>query len=298
MISGILNLDKPAGWTSFDVVGFVRGRCGERHVGHAGTLDPAATGVLPLCLGRATRMVEYLVDATKTYVADVELGVVTDTYDADGRVLGRTDAAGVERSRVAEALQAFVGEIEQRPPPYSAIKRAGVPLYRLARAGAAVETQPRRVLVQRIALLDYAPPRLRLEVECGKGTYIRSLAHDLGAALGVGGSLAGLVRTRVGTFRLADAVDIDTLRVELEDGSWRQRLWAPDEVLLAWDAAILDADSSRRLSHGGALTLDAAANAGARCRAYSGDGDFLATLRYADGAWRPDKVFAPAGAAP
>ena len=138
-ISGILNVDKPAGWTSFDVVRFVRGRCGERRVGHAGTLDPAATGVLPVLIGRATRLTEYLVDATKAYDATVELGVATDTYDAEGEVVARADASGVALSQVEDGLQAFRGDSLQTPPIYSALKRDGVPLYKRARRGETIE---------------------------------------------------------------------------------------------------------------------------------------------------------------
>ena len=211
-VTGLLNVDKPPGWTSFDVVAFVRKQTGVRRVGHAGTLDPAATGVLPVCLGQATRVVEYLVDATKTYVATVRLGRVTDTYDADGAVQSEADASGVSREAVEAALDRFRGLIEQRPPPFSALKRDGVPLYKLARAGQAAEAAPRRVTIYRLDITKYEPPLLSLEIECGKGTYVRSLAHDLGASLGVGGSLASLVRTRVGPFALADAIDIEALR--------------------------------------------------------------------------------------
>ncbi len=294
-MTGILNVDKPAGWTSFDVVAFLRRQSGVRRVGHAGTLDPAATGVLPVCFGQATRVVEYLVDASKAYEAVVRLGVVTDTYDADGTVQSETDASGVGLAAIEAALAAFRGEIEQRPPAFSALKREGVPLYKLARAGRPVETVARRVTIYSLDITSYRPPLLGLRVECSKGTYIRSIAHDLGARIGVGGSLAGLVRSRVGSFDLAAAVAIETLRPELADGSWRQRLYAPDEVLLDWKAAILGEASEARLRQGQALRLEAVPGAAGaeRCRAYGREGDFLAVLRYAgDSAWKPEKVFA------
>jgi len=295
-VSGILNLDKPAGWTSFDVVAFVRRRTHVRRVGHAGTLDPAATGVLPLLLGQATRLAEYLVDATKVYEATIELGLETDTYDAEGEVLRRADASGVNRESVEVALLRFRGEIDQAPPPYSALKREGVPLYKRARRGEDVQTAPRRVRADRLDIISYEPPVLRVEVECGKGFYVRSLAHDLGAALGVGGCLVALRRARVGPFRVEDAVDIETLRREIESGEWRERLFPPDEVLLGWRAAIVGAANEERLSHGHALSLQplpgATAIPGDRCRAYGLAGDFLAVLRCAGGLqWRPEKVF-------
>jgi tRNA pseudouridine55 synthase len=262
-----------------------------RRVGHAGTLDPAATGVLPVCLGQATRVVEYLVDATKTYRATVRLGVVTDTYDADGTIMVTADASGVHREAIEGALTAFRGEIEQTPPAFSAIKRDGVPLYKYARAGREVAVPARRVTIHRLNIVTYVPPHLTLEVECSKGTYIRSLAHDLGAALGVGGSLAALVRTRVGSFGIETAVDIETLRAELASGGWRQRFCAPDEVLLGWQAAILGGENEAHLRHGRPLRFEALRPAAEQCRAYGLGGDFLAVLRREEDVWRPEKVF-------
>ncbi len=293
---GILIVNKPAGWTSFDVVKYVRGRCGEKRVGHAGTLDPAATGVLPLLLGSATRLTEYLVDTTKTYEATIELGTVTDTYDADGEVLSRTDASGITRQAIEAALEAFRGEIMQAPPAYSAIKRAGVPLYRMARRGEEVTLEPRPVFVESVDMTEYEAPELRLRVSCGKGFYVRSLAHDLGAALGVGGCLTNLVRTRVGSFAIEEAVGMDTLRSELESGAWRHRIWAPDEVLLGWRATILGDENATRLRNGlNALVIPrdgVEVGEGDVCRAYTADGDFLAVMRALDGErWRPEKVF-------
>lgn len=294
-VSAILNVDKPAGWTSFDVVRFVRGRCGEGRVGHAGTLDPAATGVLPLLLGQATRLSQYLVDATKTYEATVELGTETDTYDSVGEVVSRADASGVSLRDVEAALAAFRGEILQTPPLYSAIKREGEPLYKKARRGETVPLTPRPVRVEQLDIISFAPPLLELRIVCSKGFYVRSLAHDLGAALGVGGTLAALRRTRVGSFRIEEAVDIETLREEFASGAWQDRLYAPDEMLLSWRAAILGEENETRLRHGGASVLAAEAleaSPDELCRAYSAGGDFLAVLRSAGGrVWRPEKVF-------
>jgi len=276
----------------------VRGRSGVRRVGHAGTLDPAAEGVLPVCLGQGTRVIEYLMDTRKTYVATVRLGVVTDTYDAEGQVLAETPAEHISREAVEQALASFRGEIEQTPPPFSAIKRDGVPLYRYARAGLPVDVAPRQVTVYRLELTSFRAPLFSLEIECGKGTYVRSLAHDIGALLGVGGRLEALTRTRVGPFRIGDAVSIDTLRVEFESGDWRQRLLAIDEVLLEWPAAIVGQESATRLRRGQSAPLELlpawSARPPQRCRAYGNEGDFLAVLRDDGGRWRPEKVFAPA----
>ena len=272
----------------------MRGRTRIKRVGHTGTLDPAATGVLPLCLGQATRLAEYLTDADKTYVADIELGVETDTYDAEGEVVNRTDASSITRSQIEEALQRFEGEFDQTPPMYSAIKRQGVPMYKLARAGQVVELPSRRVRVDALRLVSFEAPRLRIEIDCAKGFYVRSLAHDIGAVLGVGGSLTGLARTRVGTFGIAQAVSVEMLKRELEDGSWPERLWAPDEVLLHWQAMILGDDNETHLRTGRPISVHETIAPDGRglCRAYSSDGSFLGIARReAEGDWRPEKVF-------
>jgi tRNA pseudouridine55 synthase len=299
LMNGILNVNKPAGWTSFDAVRFIRSRCDERRVGHGGTLDPAATGVLPVLIGQATRMTEYLVDASKTYLATIELGIETDTYDAEGNIIQRSDASGVTLADVERALPAFLGEQEQTPPLYSALKRDGVPLYKRARAGEAVAVEPRRVRTERLELVAFESPLLRLLIECGKGFYVRSLAHDLGHSLGVGGTLIELVRSRVGPFLLEDAVDLETLRSEFETDVWQERLFAQDEVLLHRRAAILGGENERRLLQGQAIRLAPEAIVqpalpGELCRAYSDEGDFLAVVSpAANGDLRPEKVFAP-----
>jgi len=291
--AGILNIDKPAGWTSADVVAFIRRGTKIKRVGHAGTLDPAATGVLPILLGQATRLAEYLVDATKTYLATVQLGLETDTYDLDGEVVLRVDPSAVTLAAIEAVVPAFQGEFEQTPPAFSAIKRNGVPLYKLARAGEKVTLQPRRVKVERLDITSYEPPFLKLEIDCAKGFYVRSLAHDIGAVLGVGGTLAGLVRSRVGAFRVEDALNIETLRNEIASGAWRERLYAPDEVLLGWQAAVLAEPNCSRLVHGRTVLFETTNATDQRCRAYSADGDFLAVLRReSSAAWRPEKVLA------
>jgi len=284
-VDGVLNVDKPAGWTSFDVVRFVRARSRERHVGHAGTLDPAATGVLPVLLGNATRLTEYLVDGRKGYRARIELGVETDTYDRDGTVVATRDASRVLLEDVRAALMEFEGEIDQRPPAFSAIKREGEPLYKAARRGEAVAPAPRRVAVHKLDIISFEPPFVSVAVECGKGFYVRSLAHDLGQALGVGGTLAGLVRTRVGPFRLEGALGIEALRRAFEDGTWQEALIAADEVLIGWRAAILGPENEANMRHGRTARIrwqpGVRAIPGELCRAYSAGGDFLGILRWA-----------------
>jgi tRNA pseudouridine55 synthase len=207
----VVVIDKPGGLTSFDVVARVRRALGERRVGHTGTLDPMATGVLPICVGDATKLVPFLMSGDKEYEAELRLGVTTDSLDATGTVTSETNAANVSRSDVERALPGFVGAIQQRPPMHSALRVGGQRLYELARRGIEVEREPRTVVVHALEVVDFAPPLATLRVRCGKGTYVRSLAADLGAVLGVGAHLTALRRTRVGPFTVAQAVALDTL---------------------------------------------------------------------------------------
>jgi tRNA pseudouridine55 synthase len=210
-VNGVLVVDKPRGITSFDVVAEVRRVFGERRVGHTGTLDPMATGVLPVCVGESTKLVPFLMSGDKEYEAELRFGVTTDSLDATGTVTSETNAANVSRSDVERALPGFVGAIQQRPPMHSAVRVGGQRLYELARRGLEVERQERTVVVHALELVDYAAPTATLRVRCGKGTYVRSLAADLGAALGVGAHLTALRRTRVGPFTIAQAVALDRL---------------------------------------------------------------------------------------
>jgi tRNA pseudouridine55 synthase len=300
-LSGFLNVDKPPGLTSHDVVDAIRRVVGQRKVGHAGTLDPMATGVLLVCLGQATRLAEYVMAGRKRYRATVVLGTTTDTYDADGQIVtsgGRTDFCSQE---LEHALSSFLGQTEQVPPAYSAIKRDGEPLYRLARQGKAVELVPRRVEFHEIVLLAWTPPALIIEVECSPGTYIRSLAHDLGQKLGSGAHLGALVRLRSGHFLLEDATSLSRLEEAFAHGQGEDYLLPMDEALLDWPAIAVGAEDARRISQGQAvrdsIRDDAPENDGsghALWRAYSLDGEFLAIMDYdpETGVWRPKKVFA------
>lgn len=211
---GVLNVNKPAGMTSHDVVARVRRLAGERRVGHAGTLDPGATGVLPLCLGPATRLAEYIGQTGKAYRAAVTFGIATDTLDAGGRETARAPAPGLGADAVAAVLPRFRGEIDQVSPMVSARKVGGRRLYELARQGVEVARAPRRVTVYRLELVGYEPgefPVAHLVVECSSGFYVRALAADVGAALGVPAHLSGLVRHRVGPFSLEEAVTLEAL---------------------------------------------------------------------------------------
>jgi tRNA pseudouridine55 synthase len=245
--SGVLVVDKGRGATSFDIVAIVRRRLGVRRIGHAGTLDPDATGVLPILVGEATKITPYLVDQDKEYLAIVRFGLTTDTHDVSGRVLSETPVDDLVPARLENVCRAFVGHIKQVPPMYSAVHHQGRRLYELARAGIEVERAPREVTIRSIAIEKIDGPRVTLRVVCGKGTYVRVLAADLGAALGCGGAVESLVRYRVGPFGLRDAVSWP-----LTEGG--PELWCrvrPVEAALAgWPVVRLDDPGAAIFGHG------------------------------------------------
>lgn len=296
-LSGILNVDKPPDVTSHDVVDAVRRMAGQRKVGHAGTLDPMATGVLLVCLGQATRVSEYLMAGRKRYRATIVLGTSTDTYDAEGEIAqsgGRTD---FDRSEIEIVLSRFMGQIEQVPPMYSALKRQGQPLYKLARQGEVVAREARPVEIDHLELVDWTPPALVLELICSPGTYVRSLAHDLGQNLGSGAHLAALVRLASGRFTLEEAVSLQRLEEAFQHHEVERYLLPLDEAFLDWPALILGSADARRVSHGQAVARESSSLTHERAqvlsRAYGPDGDFLAIMAYdsASGLWWPKKVF-------
>ena len=299
---GFLNIDKPAGVTSFDVVRAVRRASGVRRVGHAGTLDPMATGVLPVAVGDATRLVDALVGARKRYVGEVTLGVETDTDDADGEVTahaGSAAVAAIDTAAIEAALAAFEGEHEQLPPAYSAIKRAGVPAYRAARRGEAQPLDPRPVVAYRLTLLAHEGDRVTIDVECGKGFYVRSLARDLGRVLGVGAHLSALRRTAVGAFTVERAVALDQACARLERGDADDvatLLHAPDVVLASWPAIVLGGATVEELRLGRTVApepLRAPSEGRSQARAYGPDGRLVALVEAVEGrAWHPYRVFA------
>jgi len=307
-VDGILNINKPSGPTSFNIVSVVKRLSGVRRVGHAGTLDPAATGVLPVCLGQGTRVIEFLVDSTKAYRAEIELGVTTDTYDASGRITQKGDPAGINRGQLESALSSFYGLIQQVPPMYSAVKYQGKPLYKLARAGIKVNRRSRPVQIHHLELIDWQLPVLTVEIICGKGTYIRSLAHDLGQVLGCGAHLKSLIRLRCGLFDIRDAVSVPQLEHAFRYGYWQQFIYPIDIVLLHWTAMVVNDDAGRDIRNGRPLVLkDGDSDQGSgylkqhilerssenRCRVYALDGRFLGVLRFNSEKeqWQPEKVF-------
>ena len=299
-MDGIFVIDKREGMTSHDVVARVRRLAHQKRVGHAGTLDPAATGVLPILLGQATRVAEYLSESGKAYRAVVRFGVETNTYDREGEVTRTAPTDDLTLAGVSAALPGFLGEQDQLPPIYSAIKRDGRPLYALARAGEAVTVEPRRVRIDALRVVTWETPDLTLDVECGKGTYIRSLAHDLGQRLGPGAHLAALTRTRSGPFTLDQAITLEALEQALATDAWRKHFFAADEALLDWRALIVSEASEVRLRNGQPLRFSSrpapagrdGAGEGAPVRVYSADGRFLGIALWSEeqAAWQPHKV--------
>ena len=282
---GLLVVDKPAGWTSHDVVARCRRLAGTRKVGHAGTLDPMATGVLVLGVGRATRLLGHLALTDKAYDATVRLGVTTVTDDAEGDVVEQRDASGVPDAAIARAMAALTGELSQVPSSVSAVKVDGVRSYARVRAGEQVELAARDVTVSRFALLERRGDELDVAVECTSGTYVRALARDLGAALGVGAHLTVLRRTRVGPFDLARARTLDQLAEHL------QVLPLDAAVAAAFPRRDLDAEEAVALSYGKPL---APSGRPGTLGAFAPDGRCVALLQDRDGAARPTVVFAPA----
>jgi len=289
-LSGILVIDKPAGWTAHDVVARVRRLTGERRVGHAGTLDPAATGVLPVCVGEATKVVEYLSMHSKVYLAAVLLGTRTDTDDLDGWVIEERNPSNISLETLRAQLPQFRDEITQIPPAYSAIHIGGQRAYALARAGKTVNVPARQVMIHRLALVAWAAPVAWLVVDCGAGTYIRALARDLGQALGCGATLARLIRLRSGPFRLCEAWSLEELAA-LPDlhAAWPQVALHPDAALVDWPALLLDDWAARDWSQGKAI-VDSGAWDGMHVRAYDATGNWRGIGVGADGVWRPKKV--------
>ena len=289
-MNGVLLVDKPAGMTSHDVVGRVRRLAGQRRVGHSGTLDPAATGLLILCLGRATRLVEYLVGRPKTYLGRVTFGVETSSYDADGEIVSQKPVPPLTADLIESMLEPLRGDIMQVPPMVSALKRDGKRLYELARQGVEVERPPRPVTIYRLEQRLLTPPHLDIEVECSAGTYIRSIAYDLGVALGCGAHLSGLRRTRVGDFQVEQAVALDDLPTDQPEAV-AARLLPPAVAIAHLPRIDLTADAARDLGHGKWVLRDDGAAEAELVAAFDQTGDFVGLLTAHDRFWKPKKMF-------
>jgi tRNA pseudouridine55 synthase len=293
-MDGVVVVDKPVGMTSFDVVRKVRRAARVKRVGHGGTLDPLASGVLPICLGEATKLAQFLLDADKEYDVTLCLGVETDSYDAAGAVTARADASGVDEARVRAALPAFTGRISQKPPVYSALKRDGRPLYDYARAGEEVEIAPREVTVHELAFVAWqGPEAVSLRMRCSKGTYVRSLVFDLGRTLGVGAHVTALRRTRSGPFALDAALPLEAALAALAGPDAAPRLVAPADALGHLPRCTVDPDVERALEQGKRRPWDALGGVpAARVAVLRPDGRLLAVAEpREDGTVRTLRVF-------
>lgn len=255
MINGIIVIHKEAGYTSHDVVAKMRGICGQKKIGHTGTLDPEATGVLPVCLGSATKLCDMLMDRDKEYVAELLLGVETDTQDMTGKVLAKRPVE-VTKEEIQRACASFVGEYRQVPPMYSALKVNGKKLYELARAGQEVERKARPVVIHRLEILDYRLPAIEFSVVCSKGTYIRTLCADIGQRLGCGGAMAHLRRDRVGEFCLEEAVTLGHLQKMKEEGSLAKAVLPVDSVFHSCPAVHVSAEYWNLLRNGNIILAE------------------------------------------
>jgi tRNA pseudouridine55 synthase len=298
---GVLVVDKPAGPTSFEVVKRVRRALGADKAGHAGTLDPAATGVLAVCVDDAVKLQQWLTDGDKAYEATLAFGAATSTEDAEGEIVARGDPSGLDADGLRAALPRFTGPIDQVPPMYSAVRVGGRRLHEVARAGAEVERAPRRVVIHALELLGVEPPsadgfvRARVAVRCGKGTYVRTLAADLGRALGVPAHLAALRRTEASGFGLAGAIPLEEAEAlgQRDRAALRARLVPPADALGFLPALVVDAGEARALAQGKALRRDAPA--GELLRALGPDGALVALCAPSEAGLRPVRVFVTPG---
>lgn len=293
VVSGVLVVDKPIGLTSHDVVQIVRRGTGIRRAGHTGTLDPRASGVLVILIGPAVRLSEYVSASDKRYQATIRLGSSTDTYDSEGVETGMPTVSvdEIDEDLFTNTLEKFIGEIEQVPPPYSAVKVQGRKAYEMARDGEEVDLSPRMINVYSLDVLEWAPPEAVVDVYCSSGTYVRSLANDLGKELGTGAHLVGLRRTKSGRFTLRDAVPLRRLQEAFDAGNWYRYLIPAAEALAEWPMLELDIEQVELIRHGHRIPAEPGAKGLAR--AITQQGDLVAVLEIdeASGEWQPRKVF-------
>ncbi len=294
-ISGVLVIDKPTGMTSHDVVNVVRRGTDIRRAGHTGTLDPRASGVLVVLVGPAVRLSEYISASDKRYQAIIRMGTATDTYDAEGAFTREEVPVDVTEEQFEAELKKFEGEVEQTPPAYSAVKVNGRKAYEMARKGEEVELPPRMIQVHHLEVLEWATPEVVVDVHCSSGTYIRSLANDLGEVLGCGAYLVGLRRTKNGRFSLRDAVPLRKLKEAFEAGDWYKYLIPAAESLGDWEARILSPDEVETIRHGQRVKAEPGTTA-EMVRGVSEADELVALLKLVEGEdgaleWQPKKVF-------
>jgi len=296
MIHGIINVYKEKGFTSHDVVSKLRGIVGQKKIGHTGTLDPDATGVLPVCLGKATKLCDLLTDKNKTYEAVLLLGKTTDTQDITGEVLEEKSTEALTEEKVREAIEGFIGDYEQIPPMYSALKVNGKKLYELAREGKVIERKARPVKILDIQILEIDLPKVRMEVSCSKGTYIRTLCHDIGEKLGCGGCMESLIRTRVSTFRIEDAKTLDEIETLKQEGKLAELLVPIDAMFPFYPKITVKDDWKAFAKNGNPLDLKMLKEAcgqdeETQVRLYDESGKFIAIYQWKEKKYHIVKMF-------
>ena len=296
MIHGIINVYKEKGFTSHDVVAKLRGIVGQKKIGHTGTLDPDATGVLPVCLGKATKLCDLLTDKNKTYEAVLLLGKTTDTQDITGEVLEEKSTEALTEEKVREAIEGFIGDYEQIPPMYSALKVNGKKLYELAREGKVIERKARPVKILDIQILEIDLPKVRMEVSCSKGTYIRTLCHDIGEKLGCGGCMESLIRTRVSTFRIEDAKTLDEIETLKQEGKLAELLVPIDAMFPFYPKITVKDDWKAFAKNGNPLDLKMLKEAcgqdeETQVRLYDESGKFIAIYQWKEKKYQIVKMF-------
>ena len=291
MLNGVINVYKEKGYTSHDVVAKMRGIFRQKKIGHTGTLDPDAVGVLPVCLGNATKLCDMLTDRSKEYRAVLRLGITTDTQDMSGTVLSVQEVS-CSPEEAEEAVLSFVGEYDQVPPMYSALKVNGKKLVDLARRGIEVERKPRRVGILSIEIGEILLPRVTMTVRCTKGTYIRTLCEDIGRKLGCGGCMEELVRTASGQFRIGDTATLSQLRESCDAGEPERFLIPTDQVLAEYPAAVSAPEGDRFLQNGNPVAAEfIRPETEETCRVYDSTGKFTGLYRKAGRFYRPEKMF-------
>lgn len=292
-MDGILNIHKPIGMTSHDVVAKVRKLLKQRRVGHAGTLDPAASGVLPICVGQGTRVAEYLSESGKAYRATIIFGAETDTYDVEGEVTRTASTENLSQAQIEEVLAAFRGKQMQIPPRYSAIKIQGQAAYKRARAGEELALAARPIEFFHLEIVDWQAPVLTLDVACSKGTYIRSLAYDLGRAVDCGAHLGGLIRTRSGPFLLEESITLEELATASAQGEFARYAQPADRALAQYPALRLSVEEEQRVRHGSAFSYEIPDPERTLARVYNSEGTFMAIAEWEPQIekWQPIKVF-------
>lgn len=297
-MNGIINICKERGYTSFDVVARLRGICRQKRIGHTGTLDPDATGVLPVCLGNATSLCDLLTDKTKEYETVLLLGITTDTQDMSGTVLGRKDV-NLNEADVVSCIDQFTGDIEQIPPMYSAIKIDGRRLYELAREGRTIERKGRHVTIHSIDILSMDLPRVTMRITCSRGTYIRTLCNDIGERLGCGGTMESLVRTRSGNFRIENAATLDEVQKWADEGDLSGHIMSVEDVFGDCGSIRMKPPADKLLHNGNTFRetdmADNTDSAKERFRVYDSEGTFYGVYDYDRGRklYRPFKMFIP-----